>query len=151
MLGDLRKIENLSINCDTLEHSIKKSFEVVEMPQRLLFSAFFKNSFDFASKVFAIDQEDVLHSIILANENPSGPCGWLGRVCQYIIPSRHKSQWAGDNQYTALHLATLIAAQLIDVLMLPDLFVGFGFDLADALSRDAEFFSDFFEGVGYAV
>ena len=45
----------------------------------------------------------------------------------------------------------LVAAELIDVLMLPDLFVGFGFDLADALSRDAEFFADFFEGVRDAV
>ena len=45
----------------------------------------------------------------------------------------------------------LVTAQFVDVLVLADLFVGFGFDLADALSRDAEFFADFFEGVRDAV
>lgn len=61
-----------------------------------------------------------------------------------------------DNKTTGVFspvvlLFALIAPQFVDVPMLANLLVGFCLDLSDALTCDTEFFSYFFEGVGYTV
>ena len=48
-------------------------------------------------------------------------------------------------------LTLLVTPQLVDVLVLADFFVGFGFDLADALSGNSEFFTYLLQCVGDAV
>jgi len=47
--------------------------------------------------------------------------------------------------------SSLIILQLIDLVMLPDLLVSLGFDLADALAGDAELAAYLLEGMGDAV
>ena len=45
----------------------------------------------------------------------------------------------------------LVILQPIYLVVLADLFVGFGFDLADTLASDAEFTADLFESMSDAI